>query len=78
MSNRCGRRIESKGEVRGNGQNYININFNFNGKDKPNTFQGKKIDNFIEINNDPKSHPSRPNVSMETLKQKKKKSNARE
>lgn len=74
MNNRWGRQIEPKGQVREPGQNYININFNFAGaKDKPNTFQGKKIDNFIEINSDPKPHPSRPNVSMETLKQKKKK-----
>ena len=47
MNNRWGRQVEAKGQVRGPGQNYININFNFNGKDKPNTIQGKKIDNFI-------------------------------
>lgn len=48
MNNRWGRQVDPKGQVKGPGQNYINIHFNFNGmKDKPNNFQGKKIDNFV-------------------------------
>lgn len=35
-------------------------------------FGGKKIDNFIEISNEPKAPIARPNVSTETLKYKKK------
>lgn len=48
MNNRWGRQVESKGSLRGSGQNNINININFNAmKDKANAFGGKKIDNFI-------------------------------
>lgn len=41
-------------------------------KEKASMFGGKKIDNFIEVSNEPKSNISRPNVSIETLKHKKK------
>lgn len=48
MHNRWGRTVEPKPPARAPGQNYININFNFNAvKDKPSAIQGKKIDNFI-------------------------------
>lgn len=48
MSNRWGRQVESKGQVKAPGNNNINININFNAmKDKATGFGGKKIDNFI-------------------------------
>jgi hypothetical protein len=40
-------------------------------KEETNVFGGKKIDNYIEVSNDPKPNISRPNVSTETLKLKK-------
>ena len=74
MSNRWGKNTEHKSGTKTTGQNHINININFNAvKQKTNAFTGKKIDNCIEINHSPKNNASRPNVSMQTLKQKKKK-----
>ena len=73
MNNRWGQTLEAKGPSRNSSSNNINININFNNvKDKTNVFAGKKVNNFVEVSNDPKSNIGRPNVSMETLKQKKK------
>lgn len=41
-------------------------------KEKTNVFAGKKINNYIEVAENSKTNPIRPNVSMQTLKQKKK------
>lgn len=65
MNSRWGRQTEAKGSIKGAGQNNINININFNGvKEKPSVFGGKKLDNFIEVSNEPKPNLSRPNVSL--------------
>lgn len=73
MQNRWGQTLEPKPPSRNSSSNNINININFNNvKDKTNVFAGKKVNNFVEVSNDPKNNISRPNVSMETLKQKKK------
>jgi hypothetical protein len=60
------------------GQNNIHININFNAlKDKSRIFANKKIDNFIELNNDHKSQIATPNMSVEGSKIKKKQLNGK-
>jgi hypothetical protein len=64
MNNRWGRIADPKTSSHSSGQNNINININFTAlKEKANIFSGKKIDNFIEVHNDPKSNPTKPTIS---------------
>jgi hypothetical protein len=64
MNSRWGCAVEPKNNLHSAGQNNINININFNAlKEKSKIFANKKIDNFLEFNNHPKSHLASPNIS---------------
>jgi hypothetical protein len=73
MNSRWGRVSEPKSNLHGAGQNNIHININFNAlKDKSKIYANKKIDNFIEVNNDHKSQIATPNMSIDASKIKRK------
>jgi hypothetical protein len=65
MSGRWGQNLDGKPPSRNSSSNNINININFNAmKEKTNVFAGKKINNYIEVAENSKTNPIRPNVSM--------------
>jgi hypothetical protein len=78
MKSRWSRTADPKNNLHTLGQNNIHININFNAlKDKSKLFANKKIDKLIEVNNEPKSHITTPNISSETAKLKKKQQNGK-